>query len=165
MSRTAEKSASTAEKPAATDQPVTSAPRLREIERLVADRILGLKPCCAWKLTNLGSAGGPPLIHGNWDNPVVHDYECYSDIPEVPTTRPPDYSSDIGAAWQLVENLRERGHRIEVGSVARNQSAYTVTATPIERSDASTKGRVTHTEATAPLAICLVALRASGVDV
>lgn len=164
----AEKSALTAEKPAGMNQPATSAPTFCEIDSLVAERIFGPKSCRAWNLTNPGSAGEPALIHGDWENPVVRHYACYPDIPEVSTTQSPfggpaHYSSDIGAAWQVVEKLRDRGYRIVIASAERNQSGYTLTVTPTTLSEGGTEGRVTHTEATAPLAICLVALRASGV--
>jgi hypothetical protein len=78
---------------------------------------------------------------------------------------PPHYSSDIEVAWHVVEKLRERRFRIEIASAEGNQSGYTVAATETMLPDASTTRRVIRTEATAPLAICLVALRASGVDV
>jgi hypothetical protein len=122
MGSTAEKSAAAAEKSARGGSSVT--PTLRDIDRLVAERMFGVRPCRASTPANLGSAGGPALIHGDWEQGTPGG--------------PPHYGLDIGAARQ---------------------------STPMERSDASTKGRVTHTQATAPLAICLVALRASGVDV
>jgi hypothetical protein len=88
--------------------------KLREIDRLIAERIFGIKPCKEWKQVSLGSAGGPVLMHGDWTNPVKHDYECYPDIEEVPIMHgtlggPAKYTTDIAAAWRLVDEMYKRG--------------------------------------------------------
>ena len=142
---------------------------LQEINRLIAERIFGVRPCKEWKQTNLGSAGGPVLIHGDWMKPVKHHYQCYPDIEEIKTIQgtlggPARYTTDIAAAWQLLEKMRERGFAFLIARGAED-SQYKVEMTPVESEYAKGERRIVSIEATAQLAICLAALKAYGLDV
>ena len=142
---------------------------LREIDRLIAERIFGVRPCKEWKPANLGSAGGPVLIHGDWMKPVKHEYECYPDIEDIKTIQgtlggPARYTTDIAAAWQLVEKMRERGFGVLIACGAE-VSKYEVEITPAQSEYAKGERRIVFTEATAQLAICLAALKAYGLDI
>ena len=68
----------------------------------------------------------------------------------------PHYSTDIGAAWQVIENLVERGMVVEMRAWAFGWSRAVVFS-GIERHDVE--------DITAPLAICLAALAAVGAEV
>jgi len=143
---------------------------LREIDRLIAEQIFGIRPCNKWKQISLGGAGGPALIHGDLDNPVQHDYECYPDVQEVQTMQgelggPAQYTTEIAAAWKLIEHMHELGFGVAIRRRAKDFK-YEVelrTAQPVQF--AKEVGRVISKQATAPLAICLAALKASGLDV
>lgn len=142
---------------------------LREIDRLIAERIFGVRPCKEWKLTNLGSAGGPVLIHGDWMKQARHDYECYPDIDEVKTIHgmlggPARYTTEIAAAWQVVDKMLERRFGVVMSRHAEG-SGYEVELTPTRSAHAKQEREAASTEATAPLAIGLAALKAYGVDV
>lgn len=142
---------------------------LREIDRLIAEKIFGIRPCKEWKKVSLGSAGGPVLIHGDWMKEVKHDYECYPDIEEVKALQgmlggPARYTTDIAAAWQLVDKIHERGFSVVVASGAED-SKYEVELTPTESAYAKGEREAAFTEATASLAICLAALKTYGVDI
>ena len=143
--------------------------RLREIDRLIAEKIFGVRPCKEWKKVSLGTAGGPALMHGDWTKSVKHDYQCYPDIEEVQTMQgtlggPARYTTDISAAWQLVDKMHERGFGIVIAHGAED-SKYKVEMRPAQPEYAKEEGRIIFTEATAPLAICLAALKACGLNV
>lgn len=72
----------------------------------------------------------------------------------------PAYSTDIAAAWLVVENLREQGaHIIPIVGTANECSISTIASRERQYDDF-------HAEAdTMPLAICLAALKAVGYEV
>jgi hypothetical protein len=142
--------------------------KLREIDRLIAERIFGIKPCKEWKQVSLGSAGGPALMHGDWTNPVKHDYECYPDIKEFPAMQgtlggPAKYTTDIVAAWQLVDKMHERGFSTLVLRDAQD-SQYQVEMKPAKSKSAKPEA-IVFRKPTVQLAICLAALKSCGIDV
>jgi hypothetical protein len=71
----------------------------RELDALVAEKVMGWKPdparcrLCGWPLS---------------DGMCTPDNCSLRPLPIVPYDIPPDYSTDIAAAWQVVEHLRER---------------------------------------------------------
>ena len=78
-------------------------PAGREMDALVAEKVMGLAPCDAWSPVNFGSAGGPAM----WlDKPCGHDGKCYPTPSEHPFSGPLHYSTSIAAAWEVVERLR-----------------------------------------------------------
>lgn len=99
-----------------------------------------------------------------WAHAAVDGVECLTDADCVYHLRPdqwsiPAFSTDIAAAWQVVEWLREMGHGLVIKAYPANGNyIYTYTA-HIPRIDA------TIPSPDAPLAICLAALKAVGVDV
>ena len=137
---------------------------LREVDRLIAERILGVRPCKEWKRVSLGSAGGPALMH---KAEKQHDHECFPDIDEIPTFAgtlggPPRYTTDIAMAWRLLDKMHERHFGVVIAHRAEDPT-YEVELSPMKSADAEHGSRVA--EGTAPLAICLAALRAYGIDV
>ena len=73
----------------------------KELDILVAEKVLGIVPCDQWYHSNMGAAGGPVLIHRG----ECGHKKCY----------PPHllkegrrfgwcYSTDIRDAWEVVEN-------------------------------------------------------------
>ena len=100
---------------------------------------------------------------------VEHDYQCYPDIEEVKTIHgmlggPARYTTEIAAAWQVVDKMLERGFGIVISRHAEG-SRYQVVLTPAEPVHAEQESGTVSTEATVQLAIGLAALKAYGVDV
>lgn len=120
----------------------------REIDALVAEKVMGLIPCDKWTPINLGSAGGPALLKN-----CQHD-NCY------PATRLndwvggcPEYSTDIAAAWQVVERFTQKWKY-----VFKLQNHYSFNFDTYE----ATLNGYGGSANTAPMAICLAALKAVG---
>jgi hypothetical protein len=116
----------------------------RELDAIIAEKVLGLEPCDNWRPINLGSAGGPAMLK---ECPPTHN--CY------PRSRPSTYSSNIYAAWSVVEHLaRERGWEVTIKVCGQSQEVTIDKREPgaavVEKAEAET----------APMAICLAALRA-----
>jgi len=104
----------------------------RELDALVAEKVMGWK-----KVKWLG------------------DYDWRDKDGEQPyTVRAWNPSTDIVAAWQVVEKMEEIGYSILAHNVIPNSDAV-VWRVKFSQSE-------TITEFTAPLAICLAALRAVG---
>jgi hypothetical protein len=89
----------------------------RELDALIAERVMGIVPCDKWRKTNLGSAGGPALMKDDGDCPHERD-KCYSVITTASIYGviggPRKYSTDIKAAWKVVERLRTDGWLVRV---------------------------------------------------
>lgn len=101
----------------------------RELDALVAEKVMGLEP---WP----GKAGcfkAPIVLHYQTPKPCL----------------PPEYSTDIAAAWQVVEKMQET---CEV-SIEQKGTGWKVYF------DAEWRGAET-----VPHAICLAALEAVGVQ-
>ena len=86
--------------------------------------------------------------------------------------RVPYYTTDIAAAWEVVEKMRERGLLVEVGnraqSVGVGKGWYAFAVSPdYEACDecGAPYDPDYSVGATAPEAICIAALRACGVEV
>jgi len=73
------------------------------LDKLVAERVLGMVPCQGWAPVYLGSAGGPAMMKG-----CAHPTDaCY---PAATTgggsghrAGPAPYSSSLSPAWRVVE--------------------------------------------------------------
>ena len=117
----------------------------RELDARIATEVMGLKPCDKWTDANMGSAGGPCKVHGTFNKPIPWEpCQCY------PVGNPHHYSTDIAAAWEVFEWLAAKtgwclGRDIQSGWVVDDRPFYDDT---------------TWAE-TAPLAICLAALKAA----
>ena len=126
----------------------------RELDALVAERVMGWVRCSAWQGANLGSAGGfVGMNHG-----CEHARgTCFPADDSVPW---PHFSTDIAAAWEVVEKMRKDGWGMTVDSLGF----------PGEEWRAWFQCDVSHDylkmeigeAATAPHAICLTALKAVG---
>lgn len=119
---------------------------LRAIDALVAEHIMGLEVLDATACTRDG------------DDPWLLKPPAFGKLPH--------YSSDIAAAWQVVEKLNLQGDidYINVGIGPKlNKYETEIAHLPNEYSMA---GRSILVEAdTAPLATCLAALKAKGIEV
>ncbi|MCI0338799.1 MAG: hypothetical protein L0226_14585 [Acidobacteria bacterium] len=126
----------------------------KELDVLVVECVLGRVPCDNWKEINLGSAGGFVMMRD-----CRLDHQCY------PRSHPPGYSTHLEAAWQVIEYLAIEGWDLTIrciGSQLKNNKI--VYEARIEKPADESKGELIASETadTAPLAICLVALQASG---
>lgn len=115
-----------------------------ELDAIIAEKVMGLEPCDNWRPINLGSAGGPAMM-----KECAPAHNCY------PRSRPSTYSSNIHAAWSVVEHLaQERGWEVTIKVCGTSYEVTMDTRQPgmaaIEKAEAET----------APMAICLAALRA-----
>lgn len=75
----------------------------REMDALVGENPMGLIPCDKWEYCNLGSMGGPAL------RKMCGHNNCYP-TQEIPVMGGkvggcPEYSTDISAAFEVVEKL------------------------------------------------------------
>lgn len=73
----------------------------------------------------------------------------------------PHYSTDIAAAWEVIEIIRQRGIEVIVGSLDSDKR-YNPYGVTFEYPGANPR---TATGATASIAICLAALRWQGIKV
>lgn len=98
----------------------------RELDALIEERVMGL----------------PGAHIGGWDDP--------RELPDgrvLPGLNPRPFSSDIAAAWEVVERMESQGYRFCIWT-------HAVECWP---ADGSSPARA---EGQAPLAICLAALKA-----
>lgn len=108
----------------------------RELDALVAEKVMGLTPV-EWS----GWEGDLSLVYG--------DQETGGIVPR--------YSTDIGAAWEVVEKLKQ-DRTVHLWSVP---SGYMVQMTGVNAKMLEVIGQAD----TAPLAICRAALSSVGVEV
>jgi hypothetical protein len=90
----------------------------RELDVLVAERVMGLVPCDGWRRINLGSAGGPAMMqvrdvpfYNPEDLPAcTHAYgECFPIDTGYPGSGPAKYSTDDNAARLMRDRIAELG--------------------------------------------------------
>lgn len=99
----------------------------RELDAMVAEKVMG------WTLHGVAPSGGRVLIAPSGAMGI------------------PNYSTDISAAWQVVEKMRSKRIHFEMGStIPGDWTAYF-------NNDRAT-------DKSAPRAICLAALKAVGVE-
>jgi hypothetical protein len=127
------------------------------LDRLIAEKVMGLVGCPAWHYINFGSAGGPALMNEGCE----HDGNCYpafSDRRGEELTGPPHYSTDIKGAWAVVEKLVSLGLDVTLdreGPIC--EVLVWKDAEPIAK-------EITNSNpATPALAICLAAIRVAEV--
>jgi hypothetical protein len=129
----------------------------RDLDALVAERVFGCK--VKWP----PSIQEPGISQTEYErrrnlaqepecgcSPLNADHETLDDEYQSST---PHYSTDIAAAWQIVEKLRERGHSVSVFSGATGGGHY-VELHGVAGWHGPIKGD------SAPHAICLAALAA-----
>jgi hypothetical protein len=115
--------------------------QLRKIDALVAEHVMG------WANIDVPDAKIPSLVIGV-------RYDMHGGVPahwEVPS-----YSTNLAAAWEVVEKLTEEGYEFWVSGDGRVE---------LYDQDDNQFHAGYSTRRTAPLAICLAALKAKGVEV
>jgi hypothetical protein len=134
----------------------------REIDALVAEHVMG------WRWVEHGGFDWivppdvvPDIAFFMWGHRIHDDKPQFSGEFENVL---PHYSTDIAAAWKVVEAMRAAGYSVsigyyangcDVGITARNSRAGWEAVRPVYGGHADT----------APRAICIAALRAKGVNV
>jgi Phage ABA sandwich domain len=123
---------------------------LREIDRLVAEKVMG------WRLKSFPGGGGGFSAWLNDDGKIVkYENDCTLHAQPYDFWRP---TINITDAWQVVEKLKIAVIPQAGGAPKNMQYLAEIDDRPLGK----------HYEAfaeTAPLAICLVALKAVGVEV
>lgn len=151
---------------------------MRKIDAMVAERVMGIKvlgTAHCWisgddgrmSVANsleacYGTAEHPVYAEPSYDGEACADEVVIGGVPACWLAVVPFYSTDIGAAWEVVEKIRER----------KDKNGGSVTCHVIDRvtewhcdiTSDDLRIDVLGTGDTAPLAICLAALRAVGVD-
>ena len=136
-----------------TDQPD------RELDLLVAEKVMKLIPCDRWTETNLGSAGGPALMK-NCD----HE-NCYSTL-EIGSAFGtiggcPRYSSKIHLAWEVVKHMLSEGFDLSLESEGNGEMwAADFRATALMSIEEITQDPPGCSSNSVEKAICLAALKA-----
>ena len=84
----------------------------REMDALVAEKVMGSVPCDAWEIHNTRSwVLGDSCGHSS----------CY---PE--NSGPPEYSTNISAAWEVVKKIFSMGFEISVSTYSRDEDTLWV---------------------------------------
>ena len=122
-----------------------NANNLRQLDAEVAERVMGFQPCrCSF-------------VHAVISPPPPRCASCGRPLS-------PPYSSDISAAFQVVERMRELGWEVEVDSHSEPSSTWRVRFEPRKHETTSLANRVwaatIEWDASLPLAICKAALDA-----
>ncbi len=115
----------------------------RELDALVAEKVMG------WSDVGEITIGMTVYVAGH--------------RPEGEQTVVPSYSTDIAAAWTVVERMRELGWRMLLENWVSSDDAYAAFFHPQDRYRYG--NHIGVTDDTAPVAICRAALRAVGVEV
>lgn len=108
----------------------------RDLDALVAEKVMG------WKYYPASAGTMQPINPPYWINPDRQSLDAIEDWP-------PSYSTDIDAAWEVVEKL--------AGTFRLEYEKYSDWDCELGLGSAHAK--------TAPLAICLAALKAVGCEV
>lgn len=112
-----------------------------ELNALIAEKVMNTFPCPAWTIIQ-ETIQGPIFTH--IPNPRHEADQCY------PRQYPPKYSSNIAAAWPVVEKLRCEESAFKLESVSDGEYQWW---------ECTIYGHMEPAD-TAPLAICLAALKA-----
>jgi hypothetical protein len=126
----------------------------REIDIQVRDHVIR-RP----NFNQYESCGWP--LKESVEDGCVTDHCSMRPLPEREDTNPPPYSTDIAAAWQVVQTLRPA--RIDfIYWPSHDAWQCNIGDGPLTRNYRMTQDAWQHT---APLAICLAALKAVGLTV
>lgn len=126
----------------------------RELDALIAEKVMGLKLCASAMDKPLRAMGASPAPMVEY--PLkIHGKPCGTIPGELG-----HYSTDIYEAWRVVEKMRQEPEGWEV-VVESSIGKWRAEFYPGPEKDAGESGWVE----TAPRAICLAALRAVGFDV
>jgi ABA sandwich protein len=111
----------------------------RELDALVAEKVFGWTRCTM-------AGHGPECSYWFDSDGNGHNQDLFSD--------------DIAAAWMVVEQLQKQDYKTVIMANLTRPPLYTVTMASMSQEDV-----VVITAYTAPLAICLAALKAVDVEV
>lgn len=114
----------------------------RELDRMIVEKIFGLDPWTARR--GLHPDGD---IEYHWGYPLGHDVA-------------PNYSTDIAAAWQVIEHLRSQGYQFHINSLAESNNISVLISNPDKHSLGDMADFTVWEHESLPLAICLAALKA-----
>lgn len=135
----------------------------RELDALVAEKVMGYSRVDVPRDVNGENEGvtlWPPNVDvAEYQWPYVGPVQIYSFCPM--------YSTDIAAAWQVVEKMQERGMWAQLRTPfgkGKMDDGFWCGFTPMLTT--GWNGRPDHNTSAAmmPLAICLAALKAVGMD-
>lgn len=125
----------------------------RELDALIAEKVMGGKAFPARQPTREGSYGTREY---DLTQEPVFDWIPPSGI----LSELPEFSTDIAAAWLVVEKMRDNGHLANIG-----HGQGDLPARRIFFADFISRRKRTHESAeTLPLAICRAALLSSPLD-
>ena len=122
-----------------------------ELDALIAEKVMGLK----LRKKKVPNGHGHPAAHYNLVDFWYSDHEKIGHLPH--------YSTDISAAWQVMEKLKARVTYPGYVDVATNNDKGGWSCCLVERSGEG--GHPAISAPTAQLAICLTALDAVGIKV
>lgn len=129
-------------------------PAGRELDALIAEKVMGLEVIKSGAECSMFTPGARWVPGGEYyELPVLLAVESGTDPADVNDPYLAAYTTDIAAAWRVVEKLRAQGVYLDVRS---ESAAYGVSG--FDRS----KNQIiaSHRTPTAPLAICRAALAA-----
>ena len=132
----------------------------RELDLLVAEKVMKIVSCDMWTETNLGSAGGPALLKNCFHESCYSTLEIGSLLGTIGGC--PRYSSQINIAWEVVHRMNSLGYELTLISGNGGEEWFACfrkitihgTEPPNNTSD------VQKSRGSAAKAICLAALRA-----
>lgn len=133
----------------------------REIDRLIAEKVFNWE----WRQREYNRrvfGENPPTYYVWWDKDIDNvPALCLTEKTNYNTDYTPPFSTDISVAWQVVEKMAETWPDVSI-----SKSRWTQNAGYYECLFEKTEDDRFFTEAnTAPMAICLAALLAVGVDI
>ena len=126
----------------------------RELDLLMAEKVLGLIACDKWTLINLGSAEGPAFKKNCEHENCYPASEQDSALGQMGGC--PQLSTSIEAAWKVVEHMRRKGFEFALDS--KGGDPYWAEFATMDYS----VGRQATGDCPA-LAICLAALQVFGI--
>ena len=121
---------------------------LRKIDRLVAEKVMG------WRLKSFPGEGGGFSAWLNDDEKIIkYENNCTLHAQPYDFWKP---STNIADAWQVVKKFYEKGDKVIVtNTLGGNWCCYIHAGL----------GQFSAIAETAPLAICLAAMKACGIEV
>lgn len=123
-----------------------------ELDAEISRVVFHLVECDGWSRVSLGSAGGPVMMNTSCPH---QNGQCYPKAEGWPGSGPRRYSTDIAAAWTIVE------HMTACCFIVNRENAAGIRYDVTIYLDYDHKQRFdSGTVEEAPLAICLAALAA-----
>lgn len=141
----------------------TELPPGRELDALVAEKVMGQVPCSGWRYASLGSAGGPVAMGTACEHEAGRCYPAYGSTGVDAVEGPLRYSTDIAAAWAIVDHLltTKVADKFDVSYDGAFWDAHFLQTRQTDTPGALCEYRNVYAEAkTAAYAICRAALKA-----